>query len=501
MGQVAYTMISSKKSAEVIVNVFNTRHAKDRTFQFKESVLFDLEVGTSQTISQRSHAASRGHGRESVASEVVQPILAENKRRALPETLMEEICSQGNLNQAYLKVKRNKGAAGIDGQTIELSLKYLKANKDKLIASLQEGSYQPQAVRGVEIPKSNGGKRQLGIPTVVDRVIQQAILQILQPYFEGIFSESSHGFRPKRSAHSALSQAQKYVEEGNTFVVDVDLEAFFDRVNHDILMSRLALHIKDKRLLRVIRAYLTAGIMNNGVVMERQEGTPQGGPLSPLLSNILLTDLDRELEKRGHKFARYADDCNIYVRSEAAAQRVLASVTRWLEQTLKLKVNTKKSAAARVNERKFLGYTIQRDGHLSLAQQSVERFKSKIRALTKRRTPMPLMKMIDRLKPLLIGWRNYFKLVKGTKQFEDLDGWIRRRLRCMRLQQCRKTYTKVTFLVRLGVKKEFAWLLALSGKGKWRLSHTPQIQQAMNNKWFEKQGLYCLSTAMLAGKR
>jgi RNA-directed DNA polymerase len=424
---------------------------------------------------------------------VTQSLLAGEKKRALPEDLMERICNRENLNNAYLKVKRNKGAAGIDGMTVEASLAFLKANKDKLIASLLDGSYVSQAVRGVEIPKPNGGNRQLGIPTVVDRIFQQAILQILQPYFETTFSDSSYGFRPERSAHDALKRASTYVAEGRCFVVDMDLEKFFDRVNHDILMSRLARKIKDKRLLRIIRAFLNAGIMSNGVVSSRTEGVPQGSPLSPLLSNILLTELDKEIEERGHKFVRYADDCNIYVQSEAAAKRVLESVAKWLERNLKLKINKEKSAATKVDERKFLGYQILSDGKLTVAKQSVERFRAKVIALNKRRTPISIEEMILKLNPLIRGWLQYFRLSDGVGKFKILDGWIRRRLRCFRLQQCKLPKTTAAFLIKLGVPEPFAWQIANSGKGKWRLSRTQQVQQAMNNKWLENRKLLSLA--------
>jgi RNA-directed DNA polymerase len=372
---------------------------------------------------------------------VTQSLLAGGKKRALPEDLMEQICNRENLNNAYLKVKRNKGAAGIDGMTVEASLEFLKANKDKLIASLLDGSYVPQAVRGVEIPKPNGGNRQLGIPAVVDRIFQQAILQIFQPYFETTFSDSIYGFRPERSAHDALKRASLYVSEGRCFVVDVDLEKFFDRVN----------------------------------------------------SNILLTDLDKELEERGHKFVRFADDCNIYVQSEASAKRVLDSVTKWLERNLKLKINKEKSAATKVEERKFLGYQISSDGKLCVAKQSIERFRAKVTALSKRRTPIPIEEMILKLNPLIRGWLQYFRLSDGVGKFKILDGWIRRRLRCFRLQQCKLPKTTAAFLIKLGVPEPFAWQIANSGKGKWRLSRTQQVQQAMNNKWLENRKLLSLA--------
>jgi RNA-directed DNA polymerase len=453
-----------------------------------------LHNDKSHKNSKRSHVLNCEVGNGTIDIEVTQSLLAGEKKRALPEDLMERICNRDNLNKAYLKVKRNKGAAGIDGMTIEASLEFLKANKDELITSLFEGSYKPQAVRGVEIPKANGGSRLLGIPTVVDRIFQQAILQILQPYFETTFSDSSYGFRPERSAHDALKRASQYVADGRVYVVDMDLEKFFDRVNHDILMSRLSRHIKDKRLLRVIRAFLNAGMMSNGVVNTRTEGVPQGSPLSPLLSNILLTELDRELEERGHKFVRFADDCNIYVRSEASAKRVLESVTKWLERVLKLKINKEKSAATAVDKRKFLGYQILQDGSLCVAKQSIEKFRSKIKFLSKRRTPISMEEMILKLNPLIRGWLQYFRFSSESGKFKTLDGWIRRRLRCFRLQQCKLPKTLAKFLIKLGVSDHSAWATAYSGKGKWRLSRTPQVHQAMNNKWLENRKLLSLAT-------
>ncbi len=452
-----------------------------------------LHNDKSQKNSKRSHVLNCEVENETIDTEVTQSLIAEEKKRALPEDLMERICNRDNLNKAYLKVKRNKGAAGIDGMTIEASLEFLKTNKDKLIASLLDGSYKPQAVRGIEIPKPNGGSRLLGIPVVVDRIFQQAILQILQPYFETTFSDFSYGFRPERGAHDALKRASQYVSEGRCFVVDVDLEKFFDRVNHDILMSRLSRHIKDKRLLRIIRAFLNAGMMSNGVVNARTDGVPQGSPLSPLLSNILLTELDKELEERGHKFVRYADDCNIYVGSEASAKRVLESVTKWLEQILKLKINKEKSAAAKVDERKFLGYQILQDGSLCVAKQSIERFRSKIKSLSKRRTSISMEEMILKLNPLIRGWLQYFRLSSQISKFKFLDGWIRRRMRCFRLQQCKLPKTLAKFLIKLGVSDYSAWATAYSGKGKWRLSRAPQVHQAMSNKWLENQKLLSLA--------
>ncbi|MCA9334487.1 group II intron reverse transcriptase/maturase, partial [Candidatus Saccharibacteria bacterium] len=338
-----------------------------------------------------------------------------------------------------------------------------------------------------EIPKPNGGVRTLGIPTTMDRVIQQATLQVLEPIFEPEFSEHSYGFRPKRSAHDGLRRAQQYVTAGYTWVVDMDLEKFFDRVNHDVLMSKLAKRIGDKRVLKLIRGYLTAGIMQDGVVIERMTGTPQGSPLSPLLSNIMLDELDKELEKRGHKFVRYADDCNIYVQSERAGQRVYGSLERYLKKKLRLQVNVEKSAVALVQERKFLGYRILNDGRLAVAPQSLVRAKDKIRTITKRNRGASFEQVIKRINTFLRGWLNYFKLASSAKLWQNLDGWIRRKLRCYRLKQRKGGSSLSKYLIQLGASEESARKLGSSGKGWWRLSRTQVVHKALSNKWLTEQ--------------
>lgn len=412
-----------------------------------------------------------------------------NETRTLVMELMEKICERNNLNQAYLKVKSNKGASGVDKMTVNDLGPYLRKHKEELIESLLKGSYQPQAIRGVEIPKPGGEKRQLGIPTVVDRVIQQAILQVIEPLFEPTFSEASYGFRPKRSAHQALKAAGKHIAEGNDYVVDLDLEKFFDRVNHDILMSRLARRIGDKRLLKIIRRFLTAGMMCEGICRRREEGTPQGSPLSPLLSNILLDDLDKELERRGHRFCRYADDCNIYVGSYKAGERVKQSIQSYLWKRLKLKLNEEKSAVGMVTERKFLGYTFERDGRMKLAQETVKRVKDKIRKLTKRSRGISLEAMVEELNTYLKGWLNYFKLSWERSKFQSLDGWIHRRIRCYRLKQRKRDRSVASYLISLGVNAKKAYQVAYSSKGLWRLSRAPTVHQALPNRWFTKLGL------------
>jgi len=440
-----------------------------------------------------SHVISGGVGNETAVNEEQQNSVTLDETRALAVELMEQVCNYANLNQAYKRVKANKGAAGIDGMTVEQLRLYWQDHGKAIIQTLLEGSYIPKPVKEVEIPKPDGGVRLLGIPTVVDRLIQQAILQILEPILDPTFSESSHGFRPRRSAHQALKRASEYVTEGKNVVVDIDLEKFFDRVNHDMLMSRLARRIGDRRLLKIVRSYLNAGIMRQGVCMVRQEGTPQGGPLSPILSNLLLDELDKELERRGHSFCRYADDCNIYVSSQKAGERVMASVKKFLEKRLKLKLNEEKSAVAEVSTRKFLGYRILRDGRLVIAPKSLERAKDKIRKLTKRSRGKSLSTIIKELNIYLIGWVNYFGLSKSQSALQVLDMWIRRKLRCYRLKQRKRGHSIAKWLIATGVSAIEARRLALSSKGWWRLSKTPALSKAMSNTWIKEQGLESLA--------
>lgn len=403
---------------------------------------------------------------------------------------MEQICQSDNLNCAYLRVKRNDGSPGIDGMTVEQLGPWIRLHKEEVIKSLLDGSYEPQPVRKQEIPKDGGGVRELGIPTVVDRLIQQAILQVLSPIFDPTFSESSYGFRPGRSAHQALLQAVKYVkDEDRGIVVDMDLEKFFDRVNHDILMSRIARRIGDKRLLRIIRKFLQAGMMSNGVCVARYEGTPQGGPLSPLLANVLLDELDKELEKRGHRFCRYADDCNIYVRTEEAGNRVMKSVTEFLARKLKLKVNQEKSAVAPTEERKFLGHRILKDGKLGIAPKNLKRAKDKIRELTGRNRGESLEKVVKRLNSYLSGWVVYYRHAAMPSHLRSMDEWIRRKLRCYRLKQRKRKQSIAEWLIKLGLPHERAWVLAGSNRSWWKLSSAPGVHEAMNLKWFTDLGL------------
>jgi group II intron reverse transcriptase/maturase len=418
---------------------------------------------------------------------------AGEQKRALATNLMQVVCSHDNIKRAYKQVKQNKGVAGIDNMPVTEFSEWFAKEGDNLLKAIRAGNYQPQAVKLAEIPKPNGGIRKLGIPTVTDRIIQQAISQALSPIYEQQFSDHSYGFRPKRSAHQALKKASEYVESGNTIVVDLDLKNFFDVVNHNRLMHRLAETIGDKPLLKLIRKYLQSGIMTDGAVSQRTEGTPQGSPLSPLLSNIVLDELDKELEDRGHKFVRYADDCNIFVRSQVAGERVMQSISNFIEGKLKLKVNTEKSQVCSSNQTKFLGYTIDLDGTLKIAASSLKRIKNKVRIITKRNRGRSFEQIISDLAPVLRGWLQYFQYARCHKLLQNLDAWIRRKLRCYRIKQCKRTITLQRFLESMGVVKWQSWILALSGIGYWRKSNCPQSQQAMGNRWFEEQSLYNLT--------
>ena len=454
---------------------------------YRQLLLFESDE--SNTV---RHDTGGDGGTEAAVFEEQQPLTAMDHARALTQQLMEEVTSRENLNRAYRRVKANKGAPGIDGMTIDDLLDWFAGHKEEFLTSLLDGSYQPQLVRGVEIPKPGGGVRQLGIPTVVDRLVQQAILQVLEPILDPTFSDSSYGFRAGKSAHQALEQASEYVAEGRTIVVDMDLEKFFDRVNHDILMSRLARRVGDKRLLRIIRRFLQAGMMQHGVCVDRHEGTPQGGPLSPLLANLLLDDLDQELQRRGHKFCRYADDCNIYVRSKVAGERVLKSLTKFLEGKLRLKVNQKKSAVVHVSERKFLGYRLLSGGRLTIAPASLQRAKDRIRQITRRNRGVSFEQVIREVNSFTTGWVTYFRLAAGKSHLRDLDSWIRRKLRCVRLKQRKRAKSIASFLQSLGVPWNQSWTTATCGKGWWRMSGTPSAHHGMNNDWFESQGFKSL---------
>jgi len=405
---------------------------------------------------------------------------------------MEAVVEGENLKQALARVKRNKGAAGIDGMSVDELAAYLKKHWPMIRAQLLEGTYKPQPVRRVEIPKASGGTRPLGIPTVLDRFIQQAVMQVLQADWDGTFSEMSFGFRPGRSAHQAVEQAQAYIATGHGFVVDIDLEKFFDRVNHDVLMGLIAKRVGDKRILKLIRAFLSAGVMEGGLVSPMEEGTPQGGPLSPLLSNLMLDVLDKELEKRGHRFVRYADDCNIYVRSQRAGERVMAGIEKLLAKRLKLKMNKAKSAVAKPSVRKFLGFSFtggKESPRRRIAPQAVARFKTKVRELTRRTRGRSLTQIIKELSTYLIGWRGYFGFCQTPSVLRALDEWIRRRLRAIAWKQWKRGRARFAELRRRGVGRDLAAQTAGSPHGPWRLANSPALNIALPTRSLGSLGL------------
>lgn len=419
------------------------------------------------------------------------------KSRLNTEKLLEKIVDKRNFFAAYKRVVANKGSHGIDGMRVDELLPYLQEHYQTLKADLLEGKYNPKSVRRVEIPKPNGGKRLLGIPTVIDRLIQQAIAQIINPIFDRDFSESCFGFRQNRSAHMALKQAQVYINEGYKYVVDMDLEKFFDNVNHDILMHLVSRKIEDKRVLKLIRKYLNSGIMTKGMLVKSEVGAPQGGPLSPLLSNIILDELDKELEKRGHKFCRYADDSNIYVKSMRSGQRVLESITTFLKQKLKLKVNTEKSAVSSPTKRKFLGYSFYygKNGiKFSTHDKSYERFKEKIRKITNRNVSMNFNDRIKKLNEITTGWINYFKLADMKSKLTKLDGWIRRRLRACVWKTWKKVSTRFQNLKKLGIPESKAWEFSNTRKGYWRISNSPILSKTITNERLINHGFKSLSS-------
>ena len=411
------------------------------------------------------------------------------------EHLMEEVVERENLKRALQRVVANMGSPGVDGMTVRKLVGYLKKQWPAIREQLLNGTYQPQPVKRVEIPKPDGGVRKLGIPTGLDRFVQQAVMQVLQRRWDRTFSEHSYGFRPNRSAHQAVAQAQKSIAEGNRWVVDIDLEKFFDRVNHDILMGRVAKRVADKRVLKLIRAFLNAGVMENGLVSPSDEGTPQGGPLSPLLSNLVLDDLDRELERRGHRFARYADDCNIYVRSRRAGQRVMEGVCYFVTTKLKLKVNEAKSAVARPWERKFLGFsfTTSREPKRRIAPKAIQRFKERVRKLTRRTRGVSLSQMVGQLATYLQGWRGYFAFCETPSVLRNLDSWLRRRLRCVAWKQWKRGRKRFAELRSRGVNRDLAACTAGSIHGPWRISRSPALSLALPDAYFALLGLPSLS--------
>ena len=451
-----------------------------------------MKAADSQTVNADTEEPGRNPGRAVYGAEA----LATTRLRTKAESsgLMEAVCERGNLWLAYERVIRNKGAAGVDGIGVAEFRDHLRRYWPTIKAKLLVGEYIPSPVRRVNIPKPQGGVRTLGIPTLTDRLIQQALHQVLSPIFEPTFSASSYGFRPGRSAHQAVLAAQRYVTEGRRVVVDVDLEKFFDRVNHDLLMGKLAQKIDDRRVLQLIRRYLEVGMMAEGLVSPRREGTPQGGPLSPLLSNILLTELDRELDRRGHAFCRYADDCNIYVRSHAAGERVLASLTRFLTVRLKLKVNAAKSAVARPWERKFLGYSLSwhKAPRRRIAPSSLKRLEQRIREVLAGARGRSLIRTIEELNPVLRGWAAYFKLTETKRVLEELDGWIRHKLRCILWRQWKRPYTRARNLMKAGLSEERAFRSAFNQRGPWWNSGKSHMNQAFPKSYFDRLRLVSL---------
>jgi len=444
----------------------------------------------------QGHLVSPAQDQEGTDAKAEEPA-----KPALVQELIEAMVSGKNPETALKKVEANKGAPGVDGMTVEELRPYLHAHWLKLKKDLLNGKYRPKPVRRVEIPKPDGGVRELGIPTALDRFIQQMVLMVMEPLYDHTFSNGSYGFRPGRSQHDAVLAAREYVAQGHEWVVDLDLEKFFDRVNHDILMGRIAGRIGDKRLLKLIRLYLQAGVMLNGVVVTREEGTPQGGPLSPLLSNILLDDLDKELEKRGHKFCRYADDCNIYVKTERAGLRVMESVTGFLEGRLKLRVNRQKSAVAKPKDRKFLGLRIvkRKNGALIfIAPKSLERLKRKIRNITRRNRGVSIRRVLHELKQLTDGWVNYFCLARTPSTYENLDSWIRRRLRSYIYKQWKNPRNRARQLTKLGVEPGLANGIAQSNHGYWKVAGMPAVQATISNLRLERAGFSSLHKRYLA---
>jgi RNA-directed DNA polymerase len=445
------------------------------------------QLGLALQVAGRSEAPR-------AAGQGTEPLTAKRGHESPADTerLMEEVCERENCQQALRRVKANKGGPGVDGMTVHELADYLKQHWPAIREQLLSGTYRPQPVKRVEIDKPDGGGiRKLGVPTVRDRFIQQAVLQVLQRRWDRTFSDHSYGFRPGRSAHQAVARAQHYVSEGYRWVVDLDLEKFFDRVCHDKLMARIAARVSDRRMLKLIRAFLTAGVMENGLVRSIDEGTPQGGPLSPLLSNLVLDELDRELERRGHRFVRYADDSNVYVRSERAGQRVMASLTAFITQRLKLKVNGEKSAVARPAERKFLGFSFtgEREPRRRIAPKALARFKLRVRELTRRTRGVSLARMVEELSTYLRGWHSYFGFCQTPSELQGLEQWLRRRLRSVLWKQWRRGRTRFAELRKRDIGRELAAKTAGSAHGPWHLANSPALAYALPNAYFDSLGL------------
>src|SRR5512133_2324860 len=445
-------------------------------------------------------SAPTGEARQAGGEDIESlSVVSEPERPANTSRIMEEICERANLKEALRQVRGNKGSAGVDRMTVDQLGDYLKQHWPAIREQLLNGTYEPKPVRRVEIPKPDGGVRKLGIPTVLDRLIQQAVMQVLQRRWDRTFSDHSYGFRPGRSAHQAVAQAQQYIAEGHGWCVDLDLEKFFDRVNHDKLMGQIAKRVEDKRLLKLIRAFLNAGVMENGLVSPSVEGTPQGGPLSPLLSNLVLDELDRELECRGHRFVRYADDCNIYVRSERAGQRVMESITRFITQKLKLKVNETKSALARPQERKFLGFSFTAGPEVKrvIAPKALDRFKLRIREITRRAKGVSMETTIEELAPYMRGWRSYFGFCETPEVLVALTRWVRLRLRAAMWRQWKTPRRRRAALLELGVRPRLAGNTAGSGLGPWYLAKAKALSVGLSNAYFKSLGLPSLFEEVL----
>lgn len=443
------------------------------------------------------HKAQAGKAGRNLAEPAVSAeadLAARGRTKVEAAGLMEAVVERGNLWLAYQRVLENKGAAGVDQLAVSELKGHLKQHWPTIRAKLLAGTYMPSSVRRVDIPKPQGGVRTLGIPTVVDRLLQQALNQVLQPIFEPHFSEASYGFRPRRNAHQALQAARQYVAAGKRWVVDIDLEKFFDRVNHDLLMGKLAKKIEDRRVLKLIRRYLQAGMMAGGLVSPRTEGTPQGGPLSPLLSNIMLDELDRELERRGLAFCRYADDCNIYVGSERAGRNLLTRLTGWLWRRLKLKVNEAKSAVAQPWQRTFLGYSMtwHSTPKLRIAKHSLQRLTEKVRELLRGAQGRSLATTIQTLNPALRGWAAYFKLTDSKRPLDEMDGWLRRKLRCILWRQWKRPLARARNLMRRGLTEERAWRSACNQRGPWWNAGASHMNASFPQSWFDRLGLVSL---------
>ena len=445
-------------------------------------------IQTELNFSSTSAGEAREAGREETES---LSTTSDPESPASTNRLMEEVCERENLKEALRRVKANKGSAGVDGMTVGGITDYLKQHWPAIREQLLNGTYEPRPVRRVEIPKPDGGVRKLGIPTVLDRFIQQSVMQVLHRQWDPTFSEGSYGFRPGRSAQQAVAQAQQYIAEGHGWCVDFDLEKFFDRVNHDKLMGQIAKRVEDKRLLKLIRAFLNAGVMENGLVSPSVEGTPQGGPLSPLLSNLVLDELDRELECRGHRFVRYADDCNVYVSSERAGQRVMESVTRFITQKLKLKVNETKSAVARPQERKFLGFSFSPGPEVKrvIAPKALDRFKRRVREITRRAKGVSMKTTIEELTPYMRGWRGYFGFCETPEVLLSLTRWVRMRLRAAMWRQWKIPRRRREALIELGVRTRLASNTAGSGLGPWYLAKAKALSVGLSNAYFKSLGL------------